>query len=162
MKIRPLAGHDAEQVKNISATAFVHDRYTIDPALPEDRVERAHRGWAGECCRFCDLVLVAECDRMIVGFCAVSYPQASPVAARQGIIQLIAVDRARHRRGIGAGLLGEAIGRLRGRADSAVIRTEASNAPALGLYRALGFEPYARFGYARFNKPGLGFRVKKN
>lgn len=147
VKIRPFEKKDAETVERISAAAFVHDRYTVDTALPRDRVEAAHRGWARECCRFCDLVLAAECDRIVVGFCAVSL---HPGDARQAIVQLIAVDRQRRRKGVGKGLLGAALGRLRGRAESAVIRTEQANAPALSLYAAMGFVPYARFEYLRF------------
>lgn len=147
VKIRRLEGKDAPLVESISAEAFIHDRYTVDPALPKDRVEQAHRGWARECCRFCNLVLVAECGGAVAGYCAVFLAAGD---AGIGIVQLIAVDRPHQRKGIGRSLLGAALGWLSERAGGAVIRTEQANVPAMELYRSMGFEPYARFRYLRF------------
>lgn len=147
LKIRTLTHFDIDAVADIAAKVFVFDRYSVDPALPAEGVETAHRSWASECCRFCDITAVAEAGGRTVGFCSLYLAPGDP---RVGVVQLVGVARDHQRRGIGRALMSAALRWFDGRVDSVVIRTESGNEPALRLYLSLGFEPYARFTYMRW------------
>jgi ribosomal-protein-alanine N-acetyltransferase len=87
--------------------------------------DRIARGW----------VLIANIDRHLVG--ALIFSAASP---GEWEIENIVVDRAVRRQGIGLAMIRELQTRAKERACIRVhLEVRESNAPAIGLYRKLGF-----------------------
>ena len=136
---------DAEAVLDIAGSCFRHSRYHVDPDVPRAIAHRIKREWIASYVRGQrgDHLLVARSGGRPVGFMAV-------MSVRQGdrrvrVIDLIGIDNAYQRRGIGSALVAAFVDGV-GPSEGRRVITQASNIPSLGLYERFGFR-VTRTGY---------------
>lgn len=131
MTLRPASGVDLPRLVAIEATCFGPDAWSRAQLLGEFDAGR--------------IVLVAEEDDEVIGYASVS------VVGPDAELMRIAVLPARRRRGTARRLFDEAWTRATGQgAGRMLLEVEATNEPAIGLYRELGFVDLAvRRGYYR-------------
>jgi [ribosomal protein S18]-alanine N-acetyltransferase len=123
-RVRRMSPEDLDRVIEIAASLKELPRWTranymvaLYPNAPSRRI-----------------ALVAEVGGKVAGFAVASLipPQAE--------LEIVAVDTHSQRRGLAGGLFVELAGKLRlAGVSEVVLEVRASNQPALGLYRRLGF-----------------------
>lgn len=124
MRLRPLEAREIGRAREIAAGL------AEAPQWPE----AAYRQALDREARPCRIAVAAELDERLVGFAVAA------VVASEAELESIAVERAAQRRGVGRALL-EALARAARelRAERLLLEVRASNEPALGLYRSMGF-----------------------
>lgn len=125
---------DAEACVAIARRAFVNDRLHRDPRVPAAAADLVRERWmrnnlAGRA----DASLVVRAAGAVAGF------NLCLLDGREAVIDLIAVDVGRQRRGVGRALVEGALAHYGGRADTMRVGTQADNLPSLALYRGAGF-----------------------
>lgn len=124
--IRPARGSDLDEVASLDAAAFGTDAWSRGQVA--DELAAATR-----------TVLVAETDGAVVAWASIV------VAGDDADLTRIAVAADARRRGIARRLLDTAVAAAVGRgATRMLLEVADDNEPALGLYRAGGFEEIAR------------------
>ena len=155
IEIREFRQGDLEAVVEFSLRAWAPVFASLRDVLGDDIFLRLHPDWeAGQaetvrssCTNEERDVFVAVSDGRPVGFVAIAL---NAFHERMGVIDIIAVDPAYQRRGIGSRLTDFAIEHMRGRGmDIAVVETggDTGHAPARAAYEAEGFTllPIARY-----------------
>jgi ribosomal protein S18 acetylase RimI-like enzyme len=155
IEIREFRDGDLEAVVELSLRAWAPVFASLRDVLGDDIFLRLHPDWeAGQaeavrssCANEERDVFVAVAAGRPVGFVAIAL---NAFHDRMGVIDIIGVDPADQRRGIGARLTDFAIEHMRDRGmDIAVVETggDAGHAPARAAYEASGFTllPIARY-----------------
>ena len=137
MIVRPAARADAAALADVHADAF-------------------EAPWTGaEILRFANdpggFALVADADGRLAGFILCR------LIAGEAEVLTLAVRPDARRRGVGAALLGEALGLAGLSGDSMFLEVAADNAGAIALYERAGFERVGRRAgyYARVGAPAM-------
>lgn len=121
MRVRPYAPADAEALTALHARAFEPPQLGLSY-------------WRGARNTPPNLCLVAEAGGALAGYCD------GFLAGEGGDVASVAVDPARQGQGIGRVLLAAFLAEARARGASLIhLEVSVANAPALGLYEALGF-----------------------
>ncbi len=141
----------------------ISDSYWSDPEVPWDiyshpKLLRRYVGQKG--------FLVAEVGGRVVGFVHFSHfrkrPWFDPRVKNYGQILELHIKRPFQRLGIGRELMRRAVAILEGEHCSAIYNhTDETNAPALKLYRKLGFKPYLKTLYLKRKGPRRGLSSAK-
>jgi ribosomal protein S18 acetylase RimI-like enzyme len=124
-----------EALLDLGERAFSHDRFHLDPLIPDAVADGIKRDWVASCLRGDrgEQMLVAEEGGAPIGFLAV---------ARSGgarVIDLIAVRPDARGRGAGAALVCRFLADSEGRCDEVRVGTQAANPRATRFYESLGF-----------------------
>jgi len=143
--VRDAREDDIPALRRLAATAFRYDRFHRDPVIASEAADALHANWVENGVRGATgcAVLVAEVEGSPAGFFVLS---EDPVARETlgfgvGALDLIGIDPARQRRGIGAALSWASLDRLRARGNRfAEVGTQTANLPASNLYARCGFQ----------------------
>ncbi len=127
-----------EAVLRIAASCFRYSRFHLDPMIPQAVADRVKRRWIESYTRGerGEALYVALADGQVAGFLAVLGREVDGRPVK--VIDLIGVDSAVQRRGIGRGLVRFFIDRYR-ECDQLQVGTQLANIPSLQLYQHLGF-----------------------
>ena len=135
--IRLAQPDEMETVASIGYRAFQSFRLRVDPQIPESRARHSRREWVRNGFKGrAEAIYVAESENRLVGFALL---RSKGDTEGVGEIELIAVDPAFHGRGIGKGLVAEAIRYYQGKTSEIQVGTQAKNLRAIGLYTRMGF-----------------------
>lgn len=126
---------DEAQVVALGARAFRFSRFHLDNRFPEGVADRIKARWVKSYFmgKRGDAMIVAEIDRVIVGFL-----QLIKNSDEMLTIDLIGVDTNYRRKGIATGLISFAESQFKP-AQRLQVGTQLANAPSLKLYEHLGF-----------------------
>lgn len=128
---------EMETVAAIAYRAFESFCLWVDPQIPESRARHSRREWVRNGFKGrAEAIYVAESDNRIVEFALL---RSKVDTEKIGEIKLIAVDPAFHGKGIGKGLVAEAIRHYQGKTSEIQVGTQAKNLRAIGLYTRMGF-----------------------
>lgn len=140
-QIRTWRPVDADELLRVNAAAFAHhpEQGSMDAANLAERMAEPWFDPAG-------LLLATDTDGRLLGFHWTKVHEGG-----HGEVYVVAVDPASHGRGVGSALLRAGLGHLAAVGCRTVhLYVEADNAPALALYRGLGFTTdHAHVQYAR-------------
>ena len=137
MVIRLAAAADSPRVVELVTTVLAKEFPGDQAAYATDDLQRLAETYQGPSSTF----LVAEEDRQIVGTCGVK--AETPQTA---ILRRLFVDSKYRGRGVGSGLLGEALAFCRARGfQEIVIRTSTHMEQAIRLCRSQGFKEDGRW-----------------
>ncbi|SHN47480.1 GNAT family N-acetyltransferase [Cryptosporangium aurantiacum] len=158
VRIRPLADHDIDAVVEFSLRAwepvFASFRSVLGPTVfartwPDWRSAQAEA--VAEACRS-PHAWVADLDGAPVGFVTLVFHGPGPSEPNAGELEMVAVDPAQQRRGIGAALVEFGVERLReAGVPLAIIATggDPGHAPARRVYERAGFIGFPQMRYYR-------------
>lgn len=136
--VRHARPEDLEAVMGLARRGFSQSRFHLDPAIPKELADEIKSRWAGNFFSRSrgDHMIVAEAEGRVAGFL-----QLLDAADGALVIDLIAVDPAVRRRGLGRTMIGYA-SRL---AKKPLMRvgTQVANTGSLRLYENLGFRTVA-------------------
>ncbi len=128
---------EMETVASIGYRAFQSFRLRVDPQIPKSRARHSRREWVRNGFKGrAEAIYVAESENRLVGFALL---RSKGDTEGVGEIELIAVDPAFHGKGIGKGLVAEAIRYYQGKTSEIQVGTQAKNLEAIGLYTRMGF-----------------------
>jgi mycothiol synthase len=140
-RIRSWREGDTEELLRVNAAAFAHhpEQGGMDAANLAERMAEPWFDPAG-------LLIAADADGRLLGF---HWTKVHP--GRHGEVYVVAVDPSSHGRGVGSALLRAGLDHLAHVGCTDVhLYVEADNAPALALYRRLGFTTdHVHVQYAR-------------
>ena len=133
--------HEASALGDLAACSHRGSHFYEDPRLDDERCSQLYREWIEGQCRSAEcLVLVAEDNGVVVGYCSVV-----DLGGERASIGLLGVADHARRRGIGEALVGECLRRNeRAGAEEMTVVTQGANASALRLYERLNFENLLR------------------
>jgi ribosomal protein S18 acetylase RimI-like enzyme len=139
LRIRLAQRADVEALRRISGSCFEHSRFHRDPLIPNHLAHALKQQWALAALEGgrCDRMWIAESSGQVAGFLASRIDVAE--AGVRGIIDLVGVDRAHQRRGVGAALVQQFIRFYQEDCQELVVGTQAANLASLRLYQRLGF-----------------------
>ncbi len=126
------------QLQGIAGSCFRYSRFHQDPLFPEDIANHVKRKWIENYClgKRGAVLYAALLAGSPVGFLAVLTPPGQiPVA----VIDLIGVEAAYQRRGIGRALVSCFIDRWQNRVEQLVVGTQITNRSSMALYADFGF-----------------------
>lgn len=123
----------------IAGSAMRYSRFHLDPGIPNDMAHRIKHDWIQNYVRGIrgEALMVARADGHVAGFLAVLASDAPDGRVRT--IDLIAVDSAHQRRGVGRALVTAFIERYAPSSARLQVGTQVANTPSLKLYQGLGF-----------------------
>ena len=135
--IRPFISEDLPYIRNIASKIFVFTRFYSDSYFPRNKVEQFYDVWIKNSCEgYADQVLVAESDRIPIGF--ITCHNKSPLT--EGEIGLIGVSEGSRGQGIGKSLVNAALRWfLYQGIDKVKIVTQGTNIPGLTVCQRVGF-----------------------
>ena len=133
---RPFRDDDLPRLVHLARTLHEDSRFFVDPGFPESASRALFEAWMTRACSDPSYqVLVADGEGGPVGYVA-----CQRLDEGCGQIQLIGVDAAAQRRGVGARLVEDAIGYfVRHGAARVRVVTQGRNLAALRLYESRGF-----------------------
>ena len=141
LQIRTWRDDDAEELLRVNAAAFAHhpEQGAMDAANLAERMAEPWFDPAG-------LLIATDGDGRLLGFHWTKVHDSG-----HGEVYVVAVDPASHGRGVGSVLLRAGLDHLaRSGCRDVHLYVEADNAPALALYRGLGFSTdHTHVQYAR-------------
>lgn len=131
-EVREASDAEVEEASRIAHDTFRHSRFHSDPCIPDRIARRSRQEWVLNARRQGrGSVLVALARGSVVGF-LVHRPQQSA-----SVLDLIGVEPAHRRRGIGRALVADYL--RSSRAGSFRVTTQATNLESLELYQATGY-----------------------
>jgi ribosomal protein S18 acetylase RimI-like enzyme len=138
LAVREAEPEEREAVLAIAATCFVYSRFHLDPQVPAATANAVKREWVANYFRKQrgERLLVAVSGGQPVGFLALL---ALSGPARVGVIDLVGVDRAWQKRGVGRRLVEHLVHESPPRYDHLRVGTQIANLPSIRLYEACGF-----------------------
>lgn len=149
-EIRPFRKNELKDLVSIARKTFTQDRFHRDPGLPRSKSDQLHGEWIRNCCvnGLADVVLVCRSNGRLAGFiaCRVERPVQHPGI---GEIVLLGVAPGAQGKGIGSGLVRAALGWFQGRAETVLVRTEATNYASLRIYQKENFRLVCSSNYFR-------------
>ena len=131
------ADHDA--IVAIARRAFTMDRLHRDGRVPADAADAVREQWIRN-----DLEGRADASLIVRDGSAVAGFILCLLDGGEAVIDLIAVDVARQKKGIGRALVAGAVAHYAGRARAMRVGTQADNEASLKMYRAVGFAEATR------------------
>ena len=140
--VEPLSaatGDDIPACMRIAHSAFTESRYNLDPLVDDASAADLKAAWARNSIEGrADASLVVRRNGAAIGFV---FCLRTDDAA---VIDLIAVDSACQRQGVGRSLVTGVLSHYRDRVDSVKVGTQAENPTSLAFYRGLGFAEVSR------------------
>jgi len=136
--IRDFRAEDQETVLDIAGTCFIYSRFHLDPLISDTIANAVKREWIANYFRKQrgERLLVAEVAGKPAGFLAIL---ATGNSNRTGIIDLIGVDRAYQKRGVGYRLVEFFTRDSQGKYDQLRVGTQIANTSSIRLYEKCGF-----------------------
>ena len=118
----------------VANRAFVNDRLHRDPLVPDWVADKIRSQWVlNNLESRGDASFVVSDDDGVAGF------NLCLMDGGDAVIDLIAVDTGRQKKGFGRALVNGALGHYRGKAETMRVGTQADNEPSIALYRGTGF-----------------------
>lgn len=138
--IRTAEASDEEPLARIAGSCFRYSRFHRDPLVDNAAADQIKQRWVMSAFRGDrgDRLWVAVREGEVVGFLS-SRTDAIDADAR-ATIDLVGVDRACQRRGVGAALARQFLSYYRDDCAELLVGTQAANIPSLRLYQRSGFE----------------------
>lgn len=147
LHLRYFRDGDEEELLRVNAAAFAHHPEQGSLGLEGLRQRMAESWWDPA-----DL-LVAEEDGRMLGFHWTKIHPAPDGEAPHGEVYVLGVDPEAQGRGLGKALTLAGLAHLRGRGvDQVLLYVEADNAPAVSLYRRVGFTHEARDTHVQYTR----------
>jgi ribosomal protein S18 acetylase RimI-like enzyme len=158
LTVREAEAEDDAAILAIAGSCFRYSRFHLDPAIPLERAHAVKRAWIQSYLegRRGEQLLVAVAEGRPVGFLAVLERMQHAKTCR--VIDLVGVDDAYQRCGIGRALVNAFLVECTRRGTAAWVGTQAANIPSLRLYESLGFRvsDTAYVLHAHVGRSGLG------
>ena len=130
-------------MEKIAESAFMYDRFHLDPKIPKEKSDELYKKWTVNCCKgLVDEVIICASaqDDKPLGFIACKIDKSRHV----GIIDLIAVSKNVRRKKIGSGLINAALNWFkREGVDIVEVSTQLTNTPAINFYLSADFKPHS-------------------
>lgn len=141
--IRLATPDDALQAAALARTAYIYDRFHLDPFIDRERADELHANWLRNSCsgKAADAVLIAEDQSGLMGFvtCKLSGGDDKN-SERTGTIVLVASAERARGCGVAYELTMAALEWFRAKGCLTVeVGTQLSNIPASRLYQKCGF-----------------------
>lgn len=138
-RVRLSVPSEVEIVSEIAYDTFRHNRFLVDPLIPEERARNSRRDWvrnafAGRA----EAIYVAEVEGNIAGFILLRSVE-NPNGQRVGLVDLIGVAAPYRGCGLGSALVLQAIRHYHGKLPAVEVGTQVTNVAAVNLYTRLGF-----------------------
>ncbi len=135
--IRVFRPDDLPQLKRLAGILHRDSRFFSDTRFPEAQARKMFEIWIEKACADPEQhVFIADRTGVVDGYVA-----CQPTAERSGRIQLIGVDPAVRRQGVGASLIAAAVNWFASKGVAQVdVVTQARNMAALRLYERGGFQ----------------------
>lgn len=129
------AADHADRLLAIAGSCFRYSRFHLDPSIPDELADRVKREWVRSYVegRRGSALLAAVAGGRPLGFLAVLG------AGDACVIDLIGVDAAEQRRGVGGALVSAFVDRYASAAPALQVGTQIANVPSLRLYERHGF-----------------------
>ena len=133
---------EAEACARIGRSAFVFDRFHADPRIDNAAADALKGSWVANSVRGrADCVLLhREEEGLVSGFNACLFN----AGAREAVIDLIGIDPAFQRRGIGSRLIDGMDAHYAGRAETLRLGTQLANEASIAFYLRNGFREVKR------------------
>jgi len=153
-ELRPYRPADADQVVDLSLSAWAPVFDSFRQILGESLYSRVHPDWRGDQAASVRAAVgsnetwIAECAGAVLGFVNVVFDERQ----RSAEIHMIAVEPAAQRRGIGSALTELALDEMRSRGITlAIVATggDPGHAPARAAYEKAGFTGCPQVWYAK-------------
>ena len=126
--------NEFEDCLGVANRAFVNDRLHRDPLVPDWVADKIRSQWVlNNLESRGDASFVVSDDDGVAGF------NLCLMEGGDAVIDLIAVDTGRQKKGFGRALVNGALGHYRGKAETMRVGTQADNEPSIALYRGTGF-----------------------
>jgi len=137
--VREATVQDGDAILDIAASCFRYSRFHLDPLIPLECANAIKRAWVWSYLerQRGEQLLAAFMGERPIGFLAVLETKIKGMSAR--VIDLVGVDQAQQRSGVGKALVGAFLVDCTKRGTLAVVGTQAANLPSLRLYEAMGF-----------------------
>jgi ribosomal protein S18 acetylase RimI-like enzyme len=146
IRIRLAEKSEIDAVKQIALTAFRYNRYMMDPQLPDREARESRMIWVENSFRGrAEAVYVACIDEQITGF-LILRKTSNENGHKIGLIDLIAIDPAFTKQGLGMALVQQSLHHYFESAQFIDVGTQANNVAAISLYLKMGFK-YHRPSY---------------
>ena len=141
---RPAVGVDIlpehhEAVLAIASSCFRYSRFHLDPYIPDQLANSIKRAWVDNYIRRGrgERLLIGLFDNEPVGFLAILTADLNSEPTL--VIDLVGVDRAYQRRGVGKSLVRYFVNDLSQRNCLLRVGTQTANIPSIRLYESMGF-----------------------
>ncbi|MGC9203265.1 MAG: GNAT family N-acetyltransferase, partial [Thermoproteota archaeon] len=140
LRIREACIDDSNTIGNLARISFRISHFHTDPDLPHALSDELYAKWSISSLNDpSSKVFIAEESNATCGFITCSIKSLID-KVRYGVIDLIAVDQNKQRRGIGKFLLTKALEWFSLQVSSVYVGTQATNTPAVRLYESMGFK----------------------
>ncbi|MGB9760598.1 MAG: GNAT family N-acetyltransferase, partial [Thermoproteota archaeon] len=140
LRIREARKDDSNAIGNLARISFRISHFHTDPNLPHALSDELYAKWSVSGLNDpSSKVFVAEEGNAVCGFITCSIKSLTD-KVRYGVIDLIAVDQNKQRRGIGKFLLTKALEWFSLQVSSVYVGTQATNTPAVRLYESMEFK----------------------
>jgi ribosomal protein S18 acetylase RimI-like enzyme len=139
LHVRDITHPDHADVLDIAGNCFRYSRFHLDPFFSPEQANLIKREWVRNCIlgQRGERVLVAEMDRVPVGFLAVLAADVNGRSCR--VIDLIGVSAATQGRGVGTELVKAFTSAYAGRCEVLRVGTQVANVASVRLYEGCGF-----------------------
>jgi ribosomal protein S18 acetylase RimI-like enzyme len=137
--VRDFQEPDQDAVLEIAASAFIYDRFHLDPQMPHAAGDAVKREWVRNYAlgHRGERLAVAVRNGEPAGFLASLAVEAKGERIR--VIDLIGVAKAHQGHGVGRALVNDFIASAAGRFDRLRVGTQVANIPSVRLYEQCGF-----------------------
>ncbi|MBI4662343.1 MAG: GNAT family N-acetyltransferase [Verrucomicrobia bacterium] len=137
--LRESTASDRETLLKIASSCFKYSRFHLDPEIPGDLANAVKRAWVESYCHKTrgEKLVVAEWDGQLAGFVALLNHDSD--SGRERVIDLVGVEEAYQRKGVGSRLIDYVVNDSAGRAVWVKVGTQVANTPSVRLYEKAGF-----------------------
>lgn len=138
-RVRLSVPSEVEIVSEIAYDTFRHNRFLVDPLIPEERARHSRRDWvrnafAGRA----EAIYVAEVEGNIAGFILLRSVENAN-GQKVGLVDLIGIAAQYRGCGLGSALVLQSLYHYHGKLPAVEVGTQVTNVAAVNLYTRLGF-----------------------